>query len=84
MQMKYVQAKLTAWFMVSNATFINFPVISWGQFYWWRKLEYPEKSTGLNKMFKAEEIGKKKEYFKEKSKTKQNKATWTGVSMLAA
>ena len=38
----------------------------------------------LNKMFKAEEIGKKKEYFKEKSKTKQNKATWTGVSMLAA
>jgi hypothetical protein len=35
-------------------------------------------------MFKAEEIGKKKEYFKEKSKTKQNKATWTGANMLAA
>jgi hypothetical protein len=35
-------------------------------------------------MFNTEGIGKKKECFKEKSKTKQNKATWTGMSMLVA
>ena len=34
------------WFMVFNATFNNISVISW-QFYWWRKLEYPEKTTNL-------------------------------------
>ena len=48
--MKYVQVKLMAWFMVSNATFNNIPVISWGQFYWWRKLEYPKKSTDLSQV----------------------------------
>ena len=42
------------------------------------------KKKRKNKMFKTEGIGKKKERFKEKSKTKQNKATWTGVSMLVA
>ena len=33
--------------MVFNATFNNISVISWHQFYWWRKLEYAEKTTDL-------------------------------------
>ena len=33
--------------MVFNATFNNISVISWGQFYWWRKPECPEKTTDL-------------------------------------
>jgi len=33
--------------MLFNATFNNISVISCGQFYWWRKLEYPEKITDL-------------------------------------
>jgi hypothetical protein len=36
------------WFMVFNDTFNNISIISdyrGGQFYWWRKLEYPEKTT---------------------------------------
>jgi hypothetical protein len=36
--------------MVSNATFNNISVISWGQFYWWRKPEYPEKTTDLSQV----------------------------------
>jgi hypothetical protein len=30
-----------------NATFNNISVISQGQFYWWRKQEYPEKTTDM-------------------------------------
>jgi hypothetical protein len=33
--------------MLFNTTFNNISVISCGQFYWWRKLEYPEKITDL-------------------------------------
>jgi hypothetical protein len=33
--------------MMLNATFNNISVISWRQFYWWRKPEYPEKTTDL-------------------------------------
>jgi len=33
--------------MVFNATLNNISVISGGQFYWWGKLEYPEKNTDL-------------------------------------
>ena len=34
-----------------NATFNNISVISWhGQFYWWRKSEYPEKTTDLSQI----------------------------------
>ena len=35
--------------MMFNATFNNISVIyHGGQFYWWRKLEYPEKTTDLS------------------------------------
>ena len=34
-------------FNVFNATFNNISVISWWQFYWWRKPEYPEKTIDL-------------------------------------
>jgi hypothetical protein len=33
--------------MVFNDTFNNISVISWRQFYWWRKREYPEKTIDL-------------------------------------
>ena len=33
--------------MVFNATFNNISVNRGGQFYWWRKPEYPEKTTDL-------------------------------------
>ena len=33
--------------MVFNVTFNNISDISGGQFYWWMKLEYPEKTTDL-------------------------------------
>ena len=36
--------------MVSNATFNNIPVISRSQIYWWRKPEYPEKTTDLTQV----------------------------------
>jgi ankyrin repeat protein len=36
--------------MVFNATFNNISIISWGQFYWWRKPEYPEKTTDLSQV----------------------------------
>jgi hypothetical protein len=39
------------WFMVFNATFINISVIYRDcQFYWWRKPEYPEKTTHLTQV----------------------------------
>jgi hypothetical protein len=40
--------------MVLNATFNNISVISWRSvffnFYWWRKLDYPEKITDLSQV----------------------------------
>ena len=33
------------WFMEFNSTFNNISAIRGGQFYWWRKSEYPEKTT---------------------------------------
>jgi hypothetical protein len=33
--------------MVFNATFNNIHLCRGGQFYWWMKLEYPEKTTEL-------------------------------------
>jgi len=38
-------------FMVFNATFNNISVIYRGsQFYWWKKREYPEKTTNLSQV----------------------------------
>jgi hypothetical protein len=33
--------------MMFSATFNNISVISWWKVFWWRKYEYPEKSTDL-------------------------------------
>ena len=39
------------WFMVFNTTFNNISVIyRGGQFYWWRKPEYQEKTTDLSQV----------------------------------
>ena len=37
-------------FMMFNATFNNISVMSWGPFYWWKKPEYPEKTTDLTEV----------------------------------
>jgi hypothetical protein len=37
-------------FMVLNATFNNFSAISWRSVFWWRKPEYPEKTTDLSQV----------------------------------
>jgi hypothetical protein len=36
--------------MVFNATFNNIQLCRGGQFYWWRKLEDPEKTTDLSRV----------------------------------
>ena len=36
--------------MVFNATFNNIQLYRGGQFYWWRKAEYPEKTTNLSQI----------------------------------
>ena len=38
------------WLMVLNATLTIFQLYRGCQFYWWRKLEYPEKITDLSKV----------------------------------
>ena len=37
-------------FMVFNATFNNISVYRGSQFYWWKKPEYPEKTTLLSQV----------------------------------
>ena len=41
---------LVVWFMVFNTTFNNVSAISWRWVLWWRKPEYPEKTTDLSKV----------------------------------
>ena len=36
--------------MVLNATFNNISLYRGGQFYWWRKPEYPKKTTNLSQV----------------------------------
>ena len=38
------------WFMVFNATFKNIQLYHGGQFYLWRKPEYPKKTTDLSQV----------------------------------
>ena len=38
------------WFMVFNAIINNISVISWDQFYWWRKQECLQKTTDLSQV----------------------------------
>jgi hypothetical protein len=38
------------WFMVFIATFNNISVVCDDQFYWWRKPNYPKKTTGLQQV----------------------------------
>jgi len=38
------------WFIVFNAIFNNISVISWGQFYWWRKPECSQKTIDLSQV----------------------------------
>ena len=40
------------WVMVFNATSKMFQLYRGGQFYWWRKQEYPEKTTSLSQVTK--------------------------------
>jgi hypothetical protein len=42
--------KVSVRFMVLGATFQNFQLYRDSQLYWWRKPEYPEKTTGLSQV----------------------------------
>jgi hypothetical protein len=43
---KHIHTAITIILINKVWCFTSFSVISWGQFYWWRKLpEYPEKTT---------------------------------------
>jgi hypothetical protein len=45
--MNYLIIRVRVRNMGYNASFNNISVISRGQFYWWRKPEYTEKTTDL-------------------------------------
>jgi hypothetical protein len=46
----HLELVLVYWFMVFNATLTIFQLYRGGQFYWWRKPEYPEKTTDLSQV----------------------------------
>jgi hypothetical protein len=50
------------WFMVFNATF-NTQLYREDQFYWRRKLEYPEKTTDLSQVIDKRFINSKRAFF---------------------
>jgi hypothetical protein len=43
-------SEYVAYYFVFNATFNNISAISGDQFYWWRKHEYPQKTTDMSQV----------------------------------